>query len=263
MVGELICVATLALGIDVGWQRLPEGGMEYLIQLEPEVLETLRTGGMIQSDIPPSLGAIRAYRITVGSEELPRETPPPAPAESPVAAEQPAPAQSPQEPPVGRPLVPSEGNAPSPAPRPSLDLPWPGPGGVGTGPSRPAPGATGPSLPTETVPSSPSPPLPAVPTVPTPSPSAPGFLPEELRREPLEAEPAVFNAPQAPASESTAAEPAGDLQGEEERSKPWGALLATLFGLFASIGGNFYLGWLALGFRSRYRGVLQRVHEAA
>ncbi len=32
-------VATAAVGIDVGWQRLPEGGMQYIIQLDPHTLE--------------------------------------------------------------------------------------------------------------------------------------------------------------------------------------------------------------------------------
>ena len=30
----LLCVATVVVGIEVGWQRLPEGGMQYIIQLE-------------------------------------------------------------------------------------------------------------------------------------------------------------------------------------------------------------------------------------
>jgi hypothetical protein len=72
----MICVAAAALGIDVGWQRLPEGGMEYIIQLDPQTLEILRSGEPIQSDIPPNAGDVRSYRIVVGAQKLPRETPP-------------------------------------------------------------------------------------------------------------------------------------------------------------------------------------------
>ena len=71
-----IWVATAVVGIDVGWQRLPEGGMQYIIQLDPHTLESLRGGEAIESDIPPSAGEVRSYRIIVGKERLPRETPP-------------------------------------------------------------------------------------------------------------------------------------------------------------------------------------------
>ena len=71
----MLCVATAALGIDVGWQRLPEGGMEYIIQLDPQTLEVLRKGEPIQSDIPRTAGEVRSYRIIVGAKKQPRETP--------------------------------------------------------------------------------------------------------------------------------------------------------------------------------------------
>jgi hypothetical protein len=74
----MICVAAAMLAIDVGWQRLPEGGTEYIIQLDPQTLETLRSGKPLQSDIPPAAGEVRSYRITVGTEKLPRDTPFPA-----------------------------------------------------------------------------------------------------------------------------------------------------------------------------------------
>jgi len=69
----VLCLATLAWGIDVGWQRLPDGEMEYIIQIEPHVLEALRGGEEIESDIPPALRGVRRYRIRVGTDELPRE----------------------------------------------------------------------------------------------------------------------------------------------------------------------------------------------
>jgi hypothetical protein len=76
----LMCLAAAAVGIDVGWQRIPEGGgMEYIIQLDPQTLEALRGGQAIQSDIHPGAGEVRSYRIVVGKQQLPRESPPPPP----------------------------------------------------------------------------------------------------------------------------------------------------------------------------------------
>jgi hypothetical protein len=69
-------IAVTTLGFDVGWQRLPEGGMEYIIQLDPQTLDALRAGQPIESDIPAAAGEVRSYRITLGKAKLPRETPP-------------------------------------------------------------------------------------------------------------------------------------------------------------------------------------------
>ena len=92
----MLCVATTVLGIEVGWQRLPEGGMQYIIQLEPQTLDALRAGETIESDIPPAAGEIRSYRLIVGKKSLPRETPllPPATPKlpEPKAADRPPPA---------------------------------------------------------------------------------------------------------------------------------------------------------------------------
>ena len=79
MYGCLICFAAAAMGIDVGWQRLPEGGMQYIIQLDPQTLDALRDGQPIQSDIPSDAGEIRSYRIVMGAgmSKPPREAPPP------------------------------------------------------------------------------------------------------------------------------------------------------------------------------------------
>jgi hypothetical protein len=69
-------VAAMAVGIQCGWQRMPEGGMQYIIELEPEMLQSLGAGTPIESYIPPAAGEVRSYRIIVGSKQLPRETPP-------------------------------------------------------------------------------------------------------------------------------------------------------------------------------------------
>jgi hypothetical protein len=73
----LISIAVATLGIDVGWQRLPEGGMQYIIQLDPQALAALRAGQAIESDIPAGAGDVRSYRIIVGNGPLRRDLPPP------------------------------------------------------------------------------------------------------------------------------------------------------------------------------------------
>ncbi|MHC4177288.1 MAG: hypothetical protein ACYSWU_07270, partial [Planctomycetota bacterium] len=82
MCGNIACIAAVLLGIDAGWQPLPDGGMLYIIQIEPQLLETLSSGEPVQSDVPPYVKDVRAYRIMVGTGELPRQLPP-EPIESP------------------------------------------------------------------------------------------------------------------------------------------------------------------------------------
>jgi len=70
-------LAAATLGLDVGWQPLPDGGFEYIIQIEPETLESLKNGEDLRSEIPPFLRGVRSYRITVGNAPLPHEGEPP------------------------------------------------------------------------------------------------------------------------------------------------------------------------------------------
>ena len=44
-------VVVAALGVDVGWQPLNSGGMEYIIQIEPDSLDSLLDGRDIVSDV--------------------------------------------------------------------------------------------------------------------------------------------------------------------------------------------------------------------
>ncbi len=79
MVLHSLVLGGLLLGVDVGWQPLPDGdGMEYLIQLSPQDIEAMKTGEPWMTDIPSSVENVRAYRITIGNERLERIDPPPA-----------------------------------------------------------------------------------------------------------------------------------------------------------------------------------------
>ena len=50
----LISIAVATLGIDVGWQRLPEGGMQYIIQLDPQALAALRAASRSKATFRPA-----------------------------------------------------------------------------------------------------------------------------------------------------------------------------------------------------------------
>jgi hypothetical protein len=174
----LLCVATALVGVEVGWQRLPEGGMQYIIQIEPQTLDALRAGEAIESDIPPAAGEIRSYRLIVGKKPLPRETPPAAP-------------------------------------------------------KLPAPKAAEP------------PPLSPAPHALTPDPGS-RMLPEHMAAydEPPHSAAAASPPPKAAAAASVS---------PDRPAAPWLPLTFTLFGLFASLGANVFLGWIAWDARERLR----------
>ena len=73
----LLAVAVAALGSDFGYQPLPGGGLEYIIQIEPHLVDRLREGIDVTSDVPANVKNIRSCRFTVGSGELPRIDEPP------------------------------------------------------------------------------------------------------------------------------------------------------------------------------------------
>lgn len=77
MTGVLTLVAATAIGINVGWQPLSNGGFEYIIQIEPQTLESLQRGEDITSLLPPSVQGLRGYRITMGNAPLPHQDEPP------------------------------------------------------------------------------------------------------------------------------------------------------------------------------------------
>jgi hypothetical protein len=68
-----LLLAASAMGVDYGWRPHEEGGVEYIIQIEPEVFASLQAGGDIVSEIHPEAGDVRRFRIRVGRGTLPRE----------------------------------------------------------------------------------------------------------------------------------------------------------------------------------------------
>ena len=162
----LLCIATASVGINAGWQRMPEGGMQYIIQLDPETLQSLREGAEIESDVQPSAGEVRSFKIVMGTRQLPRDAPPAPKATAPMRAQ---------------------------------------------------------------------------------------VLSPDLRGKPLVGRSAVFVEPE---STAAAAKPQPKATSEvqmEQPARPWLPLTFTLFGLFASLGANVFLGWIVWEYRQRYR----------
>src|ERR1700753_4078518 len=77
MTGLLFCLSAAAMGVDYGWQPLAGGGIEYIIQIDPALVDSLKAGSDLFSDLPSSVSNVRRYRITVGNERLPPSGEPP------------------------------------------------------------------------------------------------------------------------------------------------------------------------------------------
>ena len=71
MIHLAFIAALTAIGIDFGYEPASDGHLEYIIQIEPQLVESLLKGQDINSEIPRGLD-IRHYRLTIGTAELPR-----------------------------------------------------------------------------------------------------------------------------------------------------------------------------------------------
>jgi hypothetical protein len=219
-------VAASAVSISAGWSKLPTGGYEYIIQIEPEAVATLAAGEDFSSDVPPEARDVRSFRVRVGREPLPRESgpaplqlgPPPAGTEIDDLGPPPAMPQTPAG--VEAPAIPA-------ASEPNLTASPTG----GTAPPDAAPRhvgihAKGPSAHEE------------------PS-SATGHETDKVSE------------PPAGTAGPSSTPPGGNLAGNEPaKPRPWAPLLGSLLALFASVGGNVFLGWTAVSMRGRYKALL-------
>jgi len=225
-----IILVTAVVGVDTGWTTMADGGFEYVIQIEPQLLESLRQGEDIASDIPAPFRGARRYRITVGNGPLPgQDTLPPQPKTDP-------------------PLDPSAALGDPPAKdafsvdQPTTDRPsW-------ANPQRP-------SIPLDDE------------AIRTPQPfSAPDEVQPVAKRvgfvEPS-AKDTKSQASTAPQVDLPKIEhPSHETAEADPPSRPWWPLTLVSLVLFASLGGNAYLGWMFAGTRSRYRSLLSRTRKA-
>ena len=86
----LLLIATSAVGVDVGWLPLSDGGVEYIIQIEPELVDTLLKKNDLEIAIPSGLDAAdsasrsapasfldrRRQRLPLGGQAPARDRPP-------------------------------------------------------------------------------------------------------------------------------------------------------------------------------------------
>jgi len=65
-----LMVAMSATGIDCGWHQLDDGNVEYVIQIEPMMVDQLKDGFEVTSEIPADLQGVRRFRIQIGDHPL-------------------------------------------------------------------------------------------------------------------------------------------------------------------------------------------------
>jgi hypothetical protein len=236
----VVLLAAAAIGLDYGWQPLDDGGFEYIIQIEPELLDSLQAGEALRSDLPPFLRDVRSYRIQVGRGQVPRlGNPQAAVVQTPVTtpqqtAEPPEPVK--QEPPIRAP-----GNRWTPYGEPSQEPPA----------QPPRDSQRYHDYRTET----PKPKLPAEPQqLPRP---VDDDTPRRIQPDPattaMVQQISAYGAGDTKTPESKAAggPSANKASVAEAPAKPWLPLTFTLLGLFVSLGGNAYLGlqWWSIRLR--------------
>ncbi len=68
-----LLVVTATLGVDYGWHRGNDGEWEYIIQIEPALVDTLSKGQALVSQMPPELRGVRRFRMQIGQGEVPRD----------------------------------------------------------------------------------------------------------------------------------------------------------------------------------------------
>jgi hypothetical protein len=239
----MLCLAMVTLGVEVGWRPLPDGGFEYIIQIEPQMLGLLARGEEIFSDIPPTVRDVRSYRITVGTGQVLREG---------RMEPEPADRSLPGQPGDGDPVA-------SPLSTPPLEEPSVAPAFPGLRYTHPAP-----TPPPEKA--ADDPPGPSEASVsPAPLWEPPLTLPPSADTQPLSEsaeKPAYFvdqekeeGAPSAP-EPGNQGEPAAAAPESDKPSPPFTLALAGFLGAF---GGMLYTGWLAWDYRRRYRALLERM----
>ncbi len=265
-----LLVAATTLGVDYGWQPTEDGDVEYIIQIEPSLLEALKSGRDITSEIHPDVRGVRRFRIRVGSNALPREgsvasddESQPAPGAPPAVEEPMLDTRPPQNPPFVSPFAhpgdnrtkPGGGEFPGAEPPPAKDddgqlLPLP------PASTPPRGGDFGSDASSDNKP---------------PELQAPEPLQLDPDTGPLVHKPAVYaedaTGTVSAAKQSTKTDAPGDANastssGEQaEEAKPWFPLTLTALFLFGSVGLNLYLVWIARGIYVRYRTVSDELRE--
>ncbi|HEV3342563.1 MAG TPA: hypothetical protein VG125_19480 [Pirellulales bacterium] len=261
MTGLLFCLSAAAMGVDYGWQPVAGGGIEYIIQIDPALLDSLKDGSDLFSDLPSSVN-VRRYRITVGNERLPHHGEPP-------PAVVPASGQSPRGGQAGERAEPAEidmSQLPGPVLRPALVLDAP----AKKTPTNEA--QTNEQEPQRLADSDGAAPLGGRVTgfrqqreQPASNKTAHGPPAREKddRDQPRSTESKTQNTSEK--ERGAAAEP--ESPSDKPSAKPDESLASktalTQIGLFTSLCCNVFLLWVATGQRSRYRALVRRMFEGS
>jgi hypothetical protein len=72
MYGTFFCVATMVLGVEIGWGPDTDGRQQYIIQVEPELAQRMCEGKAIEFSLRPEHVGCRHFRIQVGAGQPPR-----------------------------------------------------------------------------------------------------------------------------------------------------------------------------------------------
>jgi len=253
----VVLVPAIARAVNFGWQELPEGGIEYLVQVEPDLLDSFRKEGFT-SDIPKGLRDIRRIRIVVGVGQLPHQGdingPPPAAVEPPT--EHKAADDIP-------PLLPQKtSNDPAVSSQTSAEGNVPDNGAIDKGASTIADAAHDITQPLPFFQSGSAKHIHPMET-----------MPDEASSRSADASASSNHASPASAAMETTVQPrlnkgeAGVTAGfgaapDDQRdtagaAKPWLPLMGSLLCLFASLAANVYLVWIHVATRSKYRSLVR------
>jgi hypothetical protein len=254
----VILLVSPAEAVDFGWQPLSEGGIEYQVQIEPQLVDSFRREGYT-SEVPPGLRDIRRIHITVGSERLPNQgdlqgpkvtkaTPPASDTKSDSkVVEQSLPPAQPQtfgETEPKREVPQTDDTTKKTAtesPPPLLDS------------SRPV-----------TLPFFQSAPAKKVASETADTPEKPKLKPYEgpaiAVADKEESSRSHWKSVEAgmPATPGSSGSPSNSPP--VAVSKPWGVLMFVLLVLFASLGANVYLAWIHQEVRLKYRALVTEMH---
>ena len=69
MIAITTILAASMIGVETGWQPIEEDQLEYIIRIEPQLIEAMRDGESVVSEIPSQLQGVRRYRIVVGDAD--------------------------------------------------------------------------------------------------------------------------------------------------------------------------------------------------
>jgi hypothetical protein len=228
MVGSaFMALAIVASAIQWGWQKLDDGGEEYIVQVEPQLtdLDTFRKQGFA-SYVPPGLRDIRRIRIVVGSDPLPNEGD-----MNPVGLRPIAPPAASQSPPTAPGTLPA-GMAAQPlkSARPPLESPT-AKVALTDGHQAAANAESG-----------------AEPSGKSAKAAAARAMLPSPSDEPAGERPASSTATSGVASSASP-------------PRPWLTLLLVTAGLIVSLSGNVFLSWIHWGTRNQYRALVGRLRS--